>query len=122
MWRRSEHVGLPPPGDPIDISAEAEIVWVKGGPDDYPYLHEGFRTSTSRTRPFENPGLYLVAYAKLRPDAPALRRGTFLRRIWKFRPDQDSCQAEHGHDIACPLDAVKPHSIKPRQRSEWGRA
>ena len=37
----------------IDVTAEASIVWVKGGLNEYPYLRESYLTTSSRSRPLK---------------------------------------------------------------------
>jgi hypothetical protein len=87
----------------IDPSHEESIMWLRGGPDDYPYLREGFTRSLNRARKPRLPAT-VVAIATLPADAPSRLRGEFERRIWWFRPkDQD--------DKGSPIEGVKPYSI-----------
>jgi hypothetical protein len=104
------------------VRDEASIVWLRGGPDDYPYLREVFRLVSGRTRPVrKSPGL--VAYATLRPTASSKWPGRFDRRVWLFR-STDPYPIERTHPnyaAACPMEAVKPHSIAAGKVSEPGR-
>jgi hypothetical protein len=93
----------------IDVSQEAEIIWVRGGPDDYPYLREWATIAGTRARPIRG-GDTLVAYAALRPDAPGISPGRFRRRVWSYQFGRD------GH--LSPMQGVKPHSISAGRRSE----
>jgi hypothetical protein len=94
----------------IDVSQEAEIIWVRGGPDDYPYLREWATTAGTRARPIRNLGDTLVAYAALRPDAPGISRGRFRRRVWSYQFGRDGNLS--------PMQGVRPHSISAGRRSE----
>src|SRR5438132_1548046 len=94
----------------IDVSRELGIVWIRGGPSDYPYLRESYTKAGTRARRQRNLGESVVAYATLRRDAPSITPGIFLRRIWSFQSGRD------GH--LSPMQGVKPHSILAGRRSE----
>ena len=101
----------------IDLFFEESIVWVDGGPDDYPYLRESSLPAGSRARPIRSSSGSLVAYATLRQDAPNLSPGRFSRRVWTFQ------SGDHNPDglTRSPMQAVRPRSIRAGQRSERGR-
>jgi len=108
----------------IDLSSEASIVWVKGGPDDYPYLRESSLTVSSRSRPLNNLARSVVAYVTLKPDARHFSLGRFQRRVWTFQVGHDPypCEpASPNYETACPMQGVKPHSISAGQPSVRGR-
>jgi hypothetical protein len=95
----------------VDVSYELDIVWVRGGPDDYPYLRESSVKAGTRARPLPHlDKSSIVAYVTLRADAPGVSRGMFERRIWSFQEGRD------GH--LSPLQGVKPYSIAAGRRSE----
>src|SRR2546428_1620206 len=73
----------------VDVASERGIVWVRGGPADYPYLRESSTKAGSRAQPLRNLGESVVAYATLRPDAPAITPGIFLRRVWSFQSGRE---------------------------------
>lgn len=96
---------------------EAEIVWVAGGPDDYPYVREVAYDLYTRTRTPRRDicGGRLVAYATLRPTATPSYPGMFLRRLWWLAP--------HDPYPAGPVEAVDPRSLAPGQPSrDWAEA
>ena len=102
---------------------EASIVWVRGGPNDYPYLRETSEWSNTRTRsPRRSQGL--VAYSTLQPNSPKpiLHTG-FWRRVWRFREtDPYPCERDHpNYENACPCEGVRPHSIIAGRPSISGR-
>ena len=108
------------PGSPltedIDVAFEQSIVWVQGGPDDYPYLRESSVRVGTRARRVTRCSEALVAYATLRPDAPNVTAGRFPRRIWTFQfGDRNP-----GDVVRCPMQAVRPRSIRAGHRSESG--
>jgi hypothetical protein len=109
------------------ISHEDSIVWVRGGPDDYPYVMEEMVSAATRAR---GPGRCvpnlknLVAYATLGPGAVRSKKsGGFLRRLWLFREsDPVPCERDNpNYGVTCPSEGVKPHSIRARELSEHGR-
>ena len=74
----------------VDVSCELDIVWVRGGPGDYPYLRETRTTAGTRARRLPNlDKSSIVAYATLREDAPGVSPGRFERRIWSFQKGRD---------------------------------
>lgn len=110
------------PGSPlteeIEVTFEQSIVWVQGGPDDdYPYLRESSVRVGTRARRVRRCSESLVAYATLRPDAPNVTPGRFPRRIWTFQFGDSN----PGDVVRCPMQAVKPRSIRAGHRSESGR-
>lgn len=108
------HQGTLEKGSPltadVDVSQEAEIIWVRGGPDDYPYLREWATTTGTRARRVRGPGDTLVAYATLRSDAPGISPGRFRRRVWSYQFGRDGNLS--------PMQGVKPRSISAGVRSE----
>jgi hypothetical protein len=101
----------------LDLQLELGIVWVHGGPQDYPYLREATTKAGSRARSIFRPSGSLVAYATLTSNAPSASPGIFERRIWTFQAGDKESRDGGG----CPMQAVKPHSIRARRRSESGR-
>ena len=103
---------------------EASIVWVRGGPNDYPYLRETSEWSNTRTRwPRRRQGL--VAYSTLQPNSPKPLFDTgFWRRVWRFREtDPYPCERDHpNYENVCPCEGVRPYSIVAGQPSIRGRA
>ncbi len=97
---------------------EAKIVWVQGGPEDYPYVREVAYDLPSRARPPRKRMFgedQLVAYATLRPTAKASYPGMFQRRCWWV--------ASHDPYPAGPVEAVDPRSIAPGVASQgWAAA
>jgi hypothetical protein len=96
----------------VNVSSEESIVWLRGGPQDYPYLRETAVIAGTRARrsPLFDEA---VAYAVLRPDAAGVSPGRFLRRMWSFQPGRDP--------YLSPTQGVKPHSIAAGLRSQLGR-
>jgi hypothetical protein len=94
----------------VDVFHEREIVWVRGGPDDYPYLRESITKAGTRARPLRSLGESVVAYATLLPDAPSITPGMFLRRVWTFQSGRDGRLS--------PMQGVKPQSIAAGRRSD----
>src|SRR5215207_11650118 len=89
---------------------ELEIVWLE--PGYYPYLREDVVTRGWRATEISGDRIYgkLVAYAKLKPDAPNNgSRGRFDRRIWYLKP--------HDTPQGWPCEAVDPHTISASVRS-----
>ena len=108
----------------LDVSWESEIVWLRGGPDDYPYLREGFTRANTRARRPRPLSETVVAYATLRLGAPGVSPGRFERRLWSFQEDRDPypCEKTHpNYENVAPMQGVKPHSIAAGRRSELGR-
>ena len=94
----------------MDLSQELAIVWVRGGPDDYPYLREEHTFASTRAKSIPNLTSSVVAYATLKPTAASKSPGRFQRRQWKFQFGRDG-------DLS-PIQGVKPHSIAAGRRSE----
>jgi len=96
---------------------ESEIVWLE--PGYYPYLREDVVMRGRRASEISGDKIYgkLVAYAKLKSDAPNNgMRGCFDRRIWYLKP--------HDTPSGWPLEAVEPLSItvgKPSRRGLFKR-
>lgn len=112
----------------MDLSHEESIVWVRGGPDDYPYLRERGVVAHSRRKGLSRSIKWVVAYSILQANAPhiygALGRGKFERRYWSFEDSNDrypSERADPEYEIKCPYNGVKPRSIMAGRQSETGR-
>jgi hypothetical protein len=101
----------------LDLRSEADIVWVCGRPEDYPYLREFTAKAGSRARRLSRFSGSLVAYATLTPNAPNVSPGIFERRVWTFQAG-DRETRDGGR---CPMQAVRPRSIQAGRRSESGR-
>jgi len=92
---------------------ESEIVWLE--PGYYPYLREDVVMRGRRASEISGDRIYgkLVAYAKLKPDAPNNgMRGRFDRRIWYLKP--------HDTPSDWPCEAVEPLSIRAGKPSRRG--
>lgn len=104
------------PAPPPD--GEERIVWLRGGPADWPFLRECQQDFRRRAgAPFKRTDgavwPRLVAYSELSSAAPS--KGGFTRRFWMANPDDFTCRSytsAEGLVCNCPTEAVLPETIK----------
>ena len=113
--------------DGVEISEEAELVWLEDI-SVLDYVRQSLdRLPTRRGRPAYHRDGRMVGYAVLHPGARASRSsGTFRRRVFWLLPHDRDTDPQGLYATGAPAEAIDPATLNPRtkghktERSEGG--
>lgn len=100
------------------LEHEKEIQWeIPVGEVDYVRETTEYAGTRQRPVPCHRRG-ERVGYATLEEDAPNLRPGTFLRRVFFLKPEDRYYMPDGNYSYGAPSEAVDPRTVEPGKRGE----